>query len=134
MLALDYGQVRIGLAVSDPLRMFAKPLKTLQNKGIKSVMTEIKQTLEEQQATLLVIGMPWAIDGQETPMTTAAQAFARKAAAALPIPVCTWDERYTSSEAEAELKKLGYSWQESRSLRDAMAAAMILKSWLEARS
>jgi len=47
------------------------------------------------------------------------------------VELIFWDERYSSSDAEAELRKLGYSWQESRSLRDAMAAAMILKNYLE---
>ena len=112
--------------------MFAKPLKTIQNNGIKAIMAELNEVITEQQATLLIIGMPWAIDGSETPMTLSAKAFAEKASKAVNVAVSTWDERYTSSEAEAELKKLGYSWQESRNLRDAMAAAMILKSWLEA--
>jgi putative Holliday junction resolvase len=134
VLAVDYGHVRLGLAVSDPMRMFAKPLRTIDHKGIKAVLEDLRAAIEEQQATLLLIGMPWAIDGSETPMTLDAQAFVEEVRAAIGIAVATWDERYSSSEAEAELKNLGYSWQESKALRDAMAAAMILKSWLEAHS
>ncbi len=131
VLAVDYGSKRIGLAISDPLRIFAKPLKVIPNQGFKHTLAELRATLAEHEVTLLICGMPYAIEGGDTPKTTETKAFMAKLAAALEIPVLPQDERYSSAEAERELIRLGYDWTKRRGIQDAMAAALILKSYLE---
>ena len=131
ILAVDYGSKRVGLALSDPLRLFAKPLKVLPNTGFAAVFQGIRDTVAEYEVRLLLVGLPYAIAGGSTPKTVETQAFMDKLAARLEIPVLGWDERYSTDEAVAELIKLGYGWKERRELQDAMAAAMILKDYLE---
>ncbi|MDD2543212.1 MAG: Holliday junction resolvase RuvX [Candidatus Cloacimonetes bacterium] len=131
ILALDYGTKRIGLAISDQLKLFAKPLATIPNTGFPEVLSAVQQIIQTQSVEYLVIGMPYAIDGSYTPKTRETEEFADMMKESLGIPVYTWDERYSSQEAEAELKSKGKSWQEARKMVDAVAAAMILKSYLE---
>lgn len=131
ILAIDYGEKRIGLAISDPLKIFAKPLKVIPNQGFGPILKELELVIREFNIGLVVVGMPYAIEGGNTPKTEETLAFKEKLAAALQTPVICWDERYSSSEADEELIKMGCTWQESRGIKDAMAAAMILKSYLE---
>lgn len=131
ILAVDYGSKRVGIALSDPLKLFAKPYTVLENTGREAVLQGIKDIIAKQTVEYLVLGMPFAIDGSHSPKTTETEAFGDFLKESLDLPVLKWDERYSSAEAEAELKKMGKSWQEARKLVDAMAAAMILKSYLE---
>jgi putative Holliday junction resolvase len=130
IMAKDYGSKRIGIAFSDPLRMFAKAHSVVENTSLESVWKKSRAS-QCQQTTLIVVGMPYAIDGSHTPKTRETQAFYEKLQGYMDIEVIFWDERYSSAEAETELKKMGKSWQEARKMVDAMAAAMILKSYLE---
>jgi len=131
ILALDYGEKRIGLALSDPLKIFAKPYRVLANLGFDSLVAELKDIIAQQRVDLLLVGIPYAIDGGNTPKTDETLAIFEQLKTALDVKIIGWDERYSSDEAHKELKKMGYSWQEARNLVDAMAAAMILKSYLE---
>lgn len=130
ILAVDYGSKRVGLALSDPMRLFAKPLKVLLNTGFSAVLTGIRDAIAEHDARLLLVGMPYAIAGGSTPKTLEVKGFIDKLAARVEIPVLGWDERYSTDEAVAELIKLGYGWKERREFQDAMAAALILKDYL----
>ena len=131
ILALDYGEKRIGLALSDPLRIFARPFKVLANGGFANILEELLSIINEQEIQLLIVGLPYAIEGGNTPKTDETQAFLDKLKKKLEIPVLGWDERYTTDEAIAELIKLGYDWRQRRAIPDAMAATLILKSYLE---
>ena len=130
ILAIDYGEKRIGLAQTDPLRIFAKPLRVLENKGLDQFVLELEPILREHQVLLVLVGIPYAIAGGNTPKTDEVLAFKAALEAKITTPIMGWDERYSTDEAHQELKKMGYSWQEARGLVDAMAAAMILKSYL----
>lgn len=83
---------------------------------------------------LVVFGIRYSIEGGNTAKNDETIAFLEVLRQHLTKEIIGWDERYTSSEANAELKKMGYSWQEARSLVDAMAAAMILKDYLNAKN
>ncbi len=131
ILALDYGEKRIGLALSDPLRIFAKPWKVLPNNGLEQLLPQLRVILQEQRVTLIVLGMPYALEGGNTSKTDETQAFMEQLAASLDIPIVPWDERYSTSEAIEELIKLGLDWKQRRQVQDAMAAALILKNYLE---
>lgn len=133
-MALDYGTKRIGVAISDPLQLFAKPHSVIPNTNPEDVLSAIQALINSQSVELIVLGMPYAIDGSHTPKTIETEEFAKILKESLTIPVYTWDERYSSQEAEAELRTMGKSWQDARKMVDAMAAAMILKSYLENRA
>ena len=66
ILALDYGEKRIGLALSDPNRIFAKPLCILSNKGFEQLICELQEIIVNNQVTMLIVGIPYAIDGCAT--------------------------------------------------------------------
>jgi putative holliday junction resolvase len=111
--------------------MFATPLKVIQNNGFQPVSEAIKSICAEQSVQLVIVGIPYAIEGGNTPKTEETLAFKKKLEEVLELPVTGWDERYSTTEAVEELIKLGYDWKKRRETQDAIAAAMILKSWLE---
>lgn len=131
ILAIDYGHKRIGLALSDPLQIFAKPFETLENRGLDEFLADIIRICEAQGVVKILFGMPYAIAGHDTPKTLETREAMSYLQEGQEIEVLPWDERYSSAEAEAELKKMGKTWQEARKLTDSMAAAMILKNYLE---
>lgn len=131
IMAIDYGTKRVGVAFSDPLSLFATPHSVLNNTGFEDLLAQIKELIKEQAVNLVIVGMPYAIDGSFTPKTTETENFMKNLKEMLQTKVIAHDERYSSSEAEAELRKMGKTWQEARKMVDAMAAAMILKSYLE---
>lgn len=116
--------------MTDPLRIFAKPFRVLENTGVPALVQTLNELVNEQRVLLVVFGVPYAIEGGNTAKTDETLAVKDAVTAGLTVPVTGWDERYSSSEANAELKKMGYTWQEARMLVDAMAAAMILKDFL----
>lgn len=127
---MDYGEKRIGLALSDPLRIFAKPYLTLKNQGLEALVNSLKDIIQSSSVQQVVLGIPWAIDGRKTPKTEETLLVLEHLQTHLETPVIPWDERYSSDEAHKELKKMGRSWQQARHEVDAMAAAMILKSYM----
>ena len=133
-MALDYGEKRIGIALSDPLRMFSKPLVVLPNEGILAVAELLQPLIGLHQVSLLVLGMPYAIDGSKTPKTLETLEFMKQLKLALQVPIISFDERYSTCDAQAELKKMGYSWQEARKVVDAMAACMFLQTFLDSNT
>lgn len=130
ILALDYGEKRIGIALSDPNRIFSKPLCVLSNKGFEQLVEELKKLITLHQVTLLIIGIPYAIDGSITPKTEECQQIMNRLKDVLSIPVEGFDERYSTWEANEELKKMGYNWRQAKEIKDAMSAAIILKEFL----
>lgn len=130
ILALDYGEKRIGIALSDPNRIFSKPLCVLSNKGFEQLVEELKKLITLHQVTLLIVGIPYAIDGSITPKTEECQQIMNRLKDVLSIPVEGFDERYSTWEANEELKKMGYNWRQAKEIKDAMSAAMILKEFL----
>jgi len=103
----------------------------LENRGFEYLAGEIESIINEYKVTLVLVGMPYAIEGGDTPKTVETKNFMSKLSKHLTITVQSWDERYSTDEAIKELIKMGYDWKERRQLQDAMAAAMILKSYLE---
>jgi len=134
VLAVDYGEKRIGLALSDPLRIIAKPLCVLPNQGYDQLRSELESIIAEHAVSLVIFGIPYAIDGGDTSKTLECKAVLEKLSQNLNTDIIAVDERYSTSEADTELKKLGYSWQEARTVIDAMAACMFLKEYLASQS
>lgn len=135
-MALDYGERRIGVAVSDPLRMIASPLATLQRRaGKRPPWAEITKLVEEQEVDEAVVGLPLNLSGDETEWTREVREFGEDLARRTGLPVNYVDERMTSVAAERAVRGMGLkrSEREQKGRIDAAAAALILSAWLRQR-
>ncbi len=129
-MGMDYGEVRIGIAISDPLQIFSKPYEVLQN-DINLVFEKIQEIIEKENVEKIILGLPVNFDGNDTKKTIEVREFAKILQTKISIPFEFSDERYTSADANDLLKKMGYSPQEGRKHIDKIAAALILKNYLE---
>jgi len=129
VLACDVGAKRIGVAVSDPLRISVRPLTTLTRDGAE--IGSIGRLVEEHEVVLLVVGTPKRLDGSESETTIAVREFARQLQQAVPVPVVLVEERLSSKEAEKLMAESGIPVDRRRKRRDEFAAAVILTWYLE---
>jgi putative Holliday junction resolvase len=137
VLALDYGQRRIGVAVSDPTRTIAQPLPTLvRRRGRRPPYARILETIEEWGVEEIVVGLPLLPSGDEGPMAEEVREFADGLARRSGLPVEFWDERLSSAHSERELARLELpaTARKEKGRVDAMAAVIILQAYLNARS
>lgn len=131
ILAVDYGEKRIGLALSDPMQIISKPFKTLLFKSKLNMVENLLEIIHEQNVGLVILGLPLGAEGQETKKTLETRKMGEFLQEQLPVPVILWDERFSTVEANRELKKMGYDYIKAREFVDAVAASMILRSYLE---
>lgn len=132
VLAVDLGDKRIGLAVSDALGLTAQGIETLQRRGDKADVEALRGTCAEREVTRIVVGLPRNMDGSEGPRAQKSRAFARKLLEAIGLPVFLWDERLSTAEAERVLIAADVSRQKRKLVIDRMAAQVILQGYLEA--
>ncbi|MCL2064570.1 MAG: Holliday junction resolvase RuvX [Candidatus Cloacimonetes bacterium] len=130
-LAIDHGEKRIGIAITDPLKMFVTPYQTIENKSDDSVFEELKRIFASQNVEKIIIGLPLNIEGEDTPKTIEVREFYKKLSEKTDLTLVLWDERYSTCEANEILKNKGKNWKESRNVVDQIAAAVILKSYIE---
>jgi putative Holliday junction resolvase len=136
ILALDVGEKRIGVAVSDELHVLARPLKTLAHSSLADDVSALAVLLAEYAVETLVVGFPRSLSGEEGPQALRVKRYAHKLAAALPVPVVLWDERYSTVQAVHRLAEAGRRRRNARgdkSRIDAAAAAVILQDYLDAK-
>ena len=133
-LALDVGDKRIGIAVSDPLSILATPLTTIERTLDNSAIDSILEIAAEQEAGEIVVGLPVSLRGGYSQQTKSVAAFTRKLEARSTVPVKTSDERYSTREAERLLSQSKPRRARSRGEIDAAAAAVILQSYLDTRT
>lgn len=124
ILALDYGEKRVGVAVAHVIARLPKPLTTLVNS--ETLLDDITRVITEEDAGLVVVGLPRGMDGGYTQQTRAAEAFAKQLAEVITVPVEMADETLTSVDAEHEL---AHSKHTGAGI-DALAAAYILERYL----
>jgi putative Holliday junction resolvase len=132
-LGVDYGTRRIGLAVSDPEARIAFPEGTLERRGERRDVEAICKLVAERGVVGIVVGLPLHMDGRRGPEAEAAEAFAGVLARATGLPVELLDERWTTVEAERALQESGRKGRKRRAVVDAVAATLLLRSWLERR-
>jgi putative Holliday junction resolvase len=132
-LGLDVGRKRLGVAGCDGTGLIATELTTIERTSFEQDVAKLKQIVEEREIQILVIGLPYSMDGTLGFQAKQVQKFARKLARALQLPVEYVDERLTSVEAEAQLRtQKGFSSRNKGAI-DRRAAAIILQQWLERR-
>ncbi len=129
-MAIDYGDRRIGLAVSDLLGLLAGEAWTMEEWDMERAAKRIAQEAEARQVGTLVLGLPRNMDGSEGPRAEKSRAFAELLERESGLPVVLWDERRSSIEAHAILHAGGKREKQHRKTVDAVAASLILESWL----
>jgi putative Holliday junction resolvase len=134
VLALDLGRRRIGLAVSDPGGELALPAGTLVRRDPRHDLEALRRLIAARDIERIVVGLPLHMDGRAGPEARAAQRFAEGLARDTGLPVETFDERWTTREAERALREGGRRGARSRATLDAVAATLLLRAWLGARS
>jgi putative pre-16S rRNA nuclease len=134
-LGLDPGTKRIGVAVSDLSGSIASPLVVLQRSRSKQHdLHEIARIASEEEAEVIVVGLPLNMDGSEGPSARAATGLARQLATVVDVPVELHDERLTTVTADRSMLDAGLDALERRQRVDKVAAAIMLQSWLDARA
>ena len=131
ILALDYGEKRIGLAISDPLGVTAQGLGTIEYKNLKEAIAEIKNVIARYSVEELVLGLPLNLKGEIGSIAREVQKFADQLKSETGIPVSFWDERLTSVEAERALIQMGKSPSLNKKQIDEIAAILILQGYLQ---
>ncbi len=132
-LGLDLGARRIGVAGCDGTGLIATGLTTLRKTNFDSVLEPLSRLIEERSVEVLVVGLPYTMDGQIGFQAKKIQKFAHRLSTALDLPVEFVDERLTSYEAEQMLIAQRRSLVTYKELIDRKAAAIILQQWLDAR-
>lgn len=132
VLGIDAGTVRVGLAVSDPTCTIATPLTTLRCDRPAALWQGIATALTEHAVDRIVIGLPRQLDGDEGAAAEMARRFGDEVASRTDIPIEWWDERFTTQAAERSLISSGLRRARRRQVIDAVAAALMLQSWLDA--
>lgn len=131
ILALDHGSRRIGVAISDELKMIAQPLEFVAAEPFNEFLERLKQLLREKEVELILVGMPRNMDGSYGPAAWKAQAFVAALKGALTVPIQTWDERLTTAQANRSLIQAGVRRQKRKQKVDMTAAAILLQSYLD---
>jgi putative Holliday junction resolvase len=134
-LGIDPGSKRIGVAVSDLSGTIATPLTVLQRSRSKQHdLREIARIAREEEADVIVVGLPLNMDGSRGKAAKAAVAEARRLATLVDVPVELHDERLTTVTADRDMMAAGLNAIERRQVVDKVAAAILLQSWLDARA
>jgi putative Holliday junction resolvase len=128
VLAIDHGDRRTGLAISDPLGFSAQPLVMLKERDEAQLVSQVAALAAEYDVALLLVGLPLNMNGTEGPRAVRARAFGEKLAAAAERPVEYLDERLTSRQAERVLA--GRSRADRKRVGDVVAAQILLQTWL----
>lgn len=130
ILALDVGKKRIGLAVSDGLRITAQGLETLERTRVREDLENLRKTIAEWDVSTILVGKPLHMSGAESRQSRYTEEFAERLGEYAQVPVVYWDERLTSAEAERMLRGAGQKLEGRKKTIDKLAAALLLESYL----
>lgn len=131
ILALDHGTKRVGVAVSDELKMLAHPLEFIPAEPFAAFLERLQEILREKQVELIVVGMPRNMDGSYGPAALKVQDFVAALKQAVTTPIQTLDERLTSVQANRFLTEAEVRGKARKEKVDKMAAAVLLQSYLD---
>ena len=126
VLALDIGEVRVGVAVSDPQERVASPVCVLPASEVETCATPFRRVLEDWEPELLLCGLPLTLAGEEGPQAQRIRAVAQRVSTQTGLPLEYEDERLTSSEAKQILRRQGLNEKAMRGKVDMVAASLML--------
>lgn len=130
LLGIDYGLKRVGLAVADNSSSLAFPRPVLERTSNDALVAEIGRMATAEGIQAIVLGLPLALDGQDTDMARQVRNLAKRITAKTGLPVHLVDERLTSSEAQARLREAGVASRKMKGRLDSGAAVLILEAYL----
>jgi putative Holliday junction resolvase len=131
ILAIDHGSKRMGIAVSDELKMIAQPLEYILAEPSADFLARLKELIHEKEVELILVGMPRNMDGTYGPAAQKVQEFVAVLKGALSVPIKFWDERLTSAQANRLLIQGNVRRNKRKEKVDKMAAAILLQSYLD---
>jgi putative Holliday junction resolvase len=131
ILALDIGEKRVGVAVTDPMKIIAQPLLTINFTGAKALIARLKELISEQEVERIVVGIPYTLNGTESVKTRAVLQLKERLEKSLPVPFEEEDEALTTKMAAESLRMMGRKPSKSRDKIDQLAAVFILRSYLQ---
>jgi putative Holliday junction resolvase len=132
LLGVDYGSVRIGLAVSDVERRLASPLAVYERHGRERDAAYFRVLVETEEIGAIVVGLPIHCDGREGQKAVEARTFGAWLAETTGLSVRFWDERFSTVEAESALWQAGLTHKKRKARRDRVAAQILLQAYLDA--
>jgi len=131
ILALDHGTKRIGVAISDEMKMIAQPIEYIPAEPFAEFLARLKNLLHEKEVELVLVGLPRNMDGSYGPAALKVQEFVAVLKGAIATPVKTWDERLTTAQANRFLLQGNVSRKDRKEKVDKLAAAILLQSYLD---
>lgn len=134
ILGIDYGTVRIGLALSDPTGTLASPLPCWENKSIPQIRTSLAELVQNHGISKIIVGLPRSMDGSYGPAAEKVRSFISQIQPNLEIPIETQDERLTTVQASKQLSSMGLSQRDLRMKVDSSSASLILQQYLDRKS
>lgn len=132
IMALDLGEKRIGVALSDETRLIARSFTVLARKSRKEDFRRYAAIIAEQEITLLVMGLPIPLSGVEGQRAAWVRDYSEELRQQIDVPLVFWDESLSTKQAEASLRARGKSGKQIKERVDAVAAAFILQDYLDA--
>lgn len=133
IMALDIGETRVGVAVSDPGERVASPVCVLPAAEVIACAKPFRRLLEDWEPELLLCGLPFTLAGEEGPQAARIRRVADALSEACGVPHEFADERLSSQEAKRSLREKGLTEREMRGKIDMIAASLFLQAWLDAR-
>tara|TARA_Y100001960_G_C14460287_1_gene721707 strand:+ start:245 stop:667 length:423 start_codon:yes stop_codon:yes gene_type:complete len=131
ILAIDYGDVRIGLAMSDLMHIIAKPYKTIKNNNHNEVFIELQNIIEENNVGKIIVGLPITLKGEHSEQTNKVISFVKELKSFVEIDVATYDERLSSYQAKKSLVHQGIKTGHNKEKIDQTAAAIFLQGYID---
>ena len=133
VLALDVGNKRVGVAISDLTQFLARTLKVIQRGSPQDDFAAVSCLVEEHEVEKVVVGYPRSLDGTVGEQAEKVGRYAAGLAKVLDVPVILWDERFSTVSAERLMREAGLRGKKKRERIDAVAAAVILQDYLDSR-
>jgi len=133
VLAIDHGSKRMGIAVSDELQLIAHPLEYIPAEPFADFLARLKDLLREREVDLVLVGMPRNMNGSYGPAALKVQDFVAALKNSITVPIQTWDERLTSTQANRFLLEANVRRKQRKEKVDQTAAAILLQSYLDSR-
>lgn len=130
-LGIDFGDVRIGLALSDLTKTISKPFETIKYTNLEDLSLQLKVIIEEKEVDTLVVGIPFNMSGEDTKQTVKVREFVLFIETIISLPIHLIDERLTSKEAEKTMHILNIKTGHNKGTIDKIAASIILQEYLD---
>jgi len=133
ILGIDYGEVRVGISLSDLTQTIAKPFTTINYKNINDLLNQLKKIIFENKVDKLVVGVPYNMKGEDTKQTVKVKEFISFLESNLSYDIALIDERLSSIEAEKTMHKMNIKTGHNKGKIDKIAASVILQEYLDSQ-